>query len=145
MKARVKFEDKPWIRKTLKNSIRKNKLSQIFILRRTLKSENIYKLYKNKLVTVLRLAENSSITTSKKNDIKGTWAILNKAIYKSYVNCTQVKPLEIGVDVVSNTQLICNEFFSGIGPSFADKIHCNDLLTVSSRFKKQKQSISICE
>ena len=69
----------------------------------------------------------------KKNDIKGTWAILSNAISKSYVKCIQVKSLEIGDDVVSSNQLICNEintFFSGIDPSLAEKIHCNDLPTV---------------
>ena len=33
----------------------------------------------------------------KKNDIKGNWVILNKAISKSYVNCAQIISLEIGV------------------------------------------------
>ena len=42
----------------------------------------------------------------KENDIKGTLAILNKAINKSYVNCTQIKSLEVGDDVVYVTNLI---------------------------------------
>ena len=81
----------------------------------------------------------------KKNDIKGTWAILSNAISKSYVKCIQVKSLEIGDDVVSSNQLICNEintFFSGIDPSLAEKIHCNDLPTVLS-FLKNKNKASL--
>ena len=58
----VKFEDT-------------SKIYEIFILKRNLKSENRYKLYKNKLVTVLKLAEKQYYNDqlkSKKNDIKGT-------------------------------------------------------------------------
>ena len=63
---------------------------------------------------------------SKKNNVKGTWAVLDKTVNKSYVNCTQIKSLEIGIVATSNKQLICDEYnicFSEICSSLAVLIH----------------------
>ena len=49
------------IKNTLKSNIRKkNKLYQLAISKRYIESENRYKTYKNKLISVLRLAEEIS-------------------------------------------------------------------------------------
>ena len=80
----VKFDDKPWITKTLKNSIWQNRNYYDIFIPTILKSDNRYKLYENKLVTVLiKIDWKIVLYDELKNDTKGTWAVLNKTINKS--------------------------------------------------------------
>ena len=77
---------KPWITNGLKNACRKkNGLYRSFLRERTHTSENRYKKYKNKLTSILRLAEKayySKMLLEKRGNIKETWAILNTVLGK---------------------------------------------------------------
>ena len=64
---------------------KKKLLYKKFIRSRTLTAEQKYKLYKNKLTTILRFAEKSyysSLLVANKGDAKGTWNVLNAVINK---------------------------------------------------------------
>ena len=77
---------KPWITNGLKNACRKkNGLYRSFLRERTHTSEYRYKTYKNKLTSILRLAEKayySKMLLEKRGNIKETWAILNTVLGK---------------------------------------------------------------
>ena len=77
---------KPWITNGLKNACRKkNGLYRSFLRDRTHTSEYRYKTYKNKLTSILRLAEKayySKMLLEKRGNIKETWAILNTLLGK---------------------------------------------------------------
>ena len=70
----------------LKNACRKkNGLYRSFLRERTHTSEYRYKTYKNKLTSILRLAEKayySKTNLEKRGNIKETWAILNTVLGK---------------------------------------------------------------
>ena len=99
-----------------------------FVKNRTVKAENKYKIYKNKLTAILRHCEKdyyNNLLKMYKNDIKGTWKILNSVIKKS--NCNNMYPEEF----VNNNQVIngdeniangFNDFFVNIGPNLANNI-----------------------
>ena len=67
---------KPWFTKCLKNACKKkNRLYRRFLSHRSLEKETRYKLYKNKLPFILRMAEKnyySKLLQKHKNDVKGT-------------------------------------------------------------------------
>ena len=79
---------KPWFTNGLKRACaKKKKLYKAFILSRSAESEHKYKTYKNKLTSILRLTEKmyySTLLEQQRNNVKGTWKILNKVINKKY-------------------------------------------------------------
>ena len=83
---------KPWFTKCLRNTCKKkNRLYRRFLSHRSLENETSYKLYKNKLPFILRMAEKnyySKLLQKHKNDVKGTWKILNNIIRKKNSTCT---------------------------------------------------------
>ena len=63
------------------------KFYKAFILSRSAESEHKYKIYKNKLTSILRLTEKtyySTLLEQQRTNVKGTWTILNKVINKKY-------------------------------------------------------------
>ena len=70
---------------------KKNRLYIRFLSHRSLENETRYKLYKNKLTFILIMAEKnyySKLLQKHKNDVKGTWKILNNVIKKKNSTCT---------------------------------------------------------
>ena len=78
--------DKPWLTNGLRNACnKKNRLYKNFVRSRILAAEMRYKTYKNKLTTIMRVAEKtyySKLLTDAKGNAKNTWRILNTVISK---------------------------------------------------------------
>lgn len=96
MVKKQKNEDKPWITKGIvKACKKKNTLYRKFIAIRTKQAENKYKLYQNKLITIIRVSKkdySSKLLDKHKNNIQATWEVLNSTIKKNtgkvdYPNC----------------------------------------------------------
>ena len=81
-------EDKPWFTNGLRNACKKkNTLYKNFLRSRTQRAQVKYKTYKNKLTTILRISEKqyyNKLLVQEKNNMKGTWAILNTIIKKGH-------------------------------------------------------------
>ena len=121
--------DKPWITNGLKNACRKkNTLYKKFLRSRTVISETKYKLYKNKLTSILRFSEKSYYSKrllENKGNAKGIWKILNTIINKkTRPNELPRKFINNGETFSSNKEIASefNVFFSTIGPKLADSI-----------------------
>lgn len=75
---------KPWITKGLVNACKKkNKLYSDYIKLRTKTAEMKYKVYKNRLVLILRKAKKehyNKLFQEKKNNIKGIWNIFKEIL-----------------------------------------------------------------
>ena len=73
---RKKYTEKPWITKgILIASKRKNVLYKEFLKKRTAEAENKYKVYKNKLIQIIRRSRKehySKLLEDNKNTIKNT-------------------------------------------------------------------------
>lgn len=86
----------PWLTKGIINACKKkNILYKSFIKSKTKEAELKYKVYKNKLTGVIRSSKKSYYNKAlqeNKNNIKGTWSILNSLIRpgstkKTYPEC----------------------------------------------------------
>ena len=121
---------KPWFHKGLRNACtKKNWLYKNFLKYRTVESCERYKLYKNKLTTILRASEKKYYTTlleENKRNTKATWKILNRVIRKNKVadgydsfKCNDSdNRLKVGKSIANGF----NKFFVNIGPDLASKI-----------------------
>ena len=78
---------KPWFSNGLINACRKkNLLYKKYLISRTVKSNERYKLYKNKLTCIIRKAEKQYYKDKFekcKNDTRNTWAAINDVLRKS--------------------------------------------------------------
>ena len=122
-------EDKPWFTKGLINACRKkNNLYKEYIKLKTTVSETKYKMYKNKLTAVLRRCEKdyySKLLEEHKNDVKGTWQVLNSIIKKSHKMSNYPETFIHNNTPISDKKGIANgfnHFFTNIGPNLAKKI-----------------------
>ena len=120
---------KPWITNGLKNACRKkNDLYRSFLRERTQTSEYRYKTYKNKLTSILRLAEKayySKMLLEKRGNIKETWAILNTVLCKQRQSVNYPTHLMQNDVHISSKQNMANEFntfFTNVGPNLANDI-----------------------
>ena len=108
---------KPWIYSSLIKCInKKNKLYRNILKNKTTEKFIYYKKYKNILTTLLRKSEYlyySSKLTNNHNNIKNTWAIINKVIN------TNKKEINL---LHNPTSIEFNDYFSSIGPTLAKKI-----------------------
>ena len=116
--------DKPWLTNSLRNACHKFFLLYTQFLRsRTLTSEQKYKLYKNKLTTILRFAEKSyysSLLGANRGDAKSTWNVLNTVINKKMCPNELPKHFECNGEDISDSSIIANKFntfFATIGPN----------------------------
>ena len=77
---------KPWLNNTLRNACKKkNLLYKQYLIKKTEESLSKYKLYKNKLITILRSVEKDYYAQQLaryKGDIKSTWNVINSIICK---------------------------------------------------------------
>ena len=84
--ACTKRNVKPWINNSLKNACsKKNFLYRKYLCKKTERNLRIYKTYKNKLVTILRVAEKQYYEHKLfhyKGYLKLTWKTLNLLIHK---------------------------------------------------------------
>ena len=78
---------KPWItHKLLKHIKRKNKLYKKFLNEKNDSSKSKYNKYRNKVTNLLRHAKKKYYCERlnySKNDIKGTWSVINNILHKS--------------------------------------------------------------
>ena len=92
--SKNKKEHKVWMTKGLKNACKKkNALYKSFLQKRNQSSEVKYKKYKNKLQTILRQAEKmfyNDLLHTHKNDMKGTWNIINTVLKRNFKTQTTV-------------------------------------------------------
>ena len=121
--------DKPWMTKGLVNACKKkNKLYRDFIKYRTKDKEIKYKLYKNKLIDIIRINKKeyyNKLLENNKNNIKGTWDILNKIIRnKTNSNCPD-HFIEKDKTITNMTEIVegFNNFFVSVGPNLANEIN----------------------
>ena len=118
---------KPWITNGLKNACRKkNGLYRSFLRERTHTSEYWYKTYKNKLTSILRLAEKayySKMLLEKRGNIKETWAILNTVLGKQRKSVnypTHLMQRDIHITSKEDMANEFNIFFTNAGPNLAN-------------------------
>ena len=107
---------------------KKNNLYKCFLKSRTKHSLNKYKVYKNKLTTILRNAEKDyydKLLNSKQSDIKGTWKILNSMIKGNSSGNSYPEKFNDNGNCITDCKAIANgfnNFFTNVGPSLASKI-----------------------
>ena len=120
----------PWLTVGLLRACKKQKLLyKQFLKNKTVASESKYKNYKNKLTNIKRSWKKqyfSKLINNHRNDVKGTWKILNQLIRKK--NNTNMYPDTFRKDdgsLVKGNKSIANnfnDFFVNIGPKLASKI-----------------------
>ena len=125
-KANSRYKSrKPWLSQGLKNSIRnKNKLYIKSIKNPTTENIGTYKLYRNKVNSLLRKCERdhyASLITENKRNLRKTWSIIKELLNKSI---TSTLPSEFRVDgrTVTDRISLANEFNRHYA-TVATKIH----------------------
>jgi len=118
-----------WLTNGLKNACRKKDyLYKQYILVRTDEALHKYKIYKNKLTSILRKAEKAYYNKrliNNKNDIRNTWKILNTIIRKQNNTQNSCEIFKINnVEVKDKTKIAngFNDYFANIGPTLAKDI-----------------------
>ena len=129
MKVSVKKSNKPWMNKSLINSCKKkNSLYGQYLKTKSDKSLWKYKKYKNKLTSILRLAENHYYTeelNKHKGNIKGTWNVVNLLMNKVRKDQSYASSFISNGKLIHNKEDIANEFnefFTNIGPNLEKNI-----------------------
>ena len=125
--------NRPWFTTGLRNACRKkNHLYKAFLKYQTSSAESKYKAYKNKLTTILRMAEKeyyNNLLNEHAKDVKGTWRILNGIIKKDQKSLRLPKEFKHGNGIVNNPKGIAdgfNKFFVSVGAELANAIPDND-------------------
>ena len=124
---------KEWMTNGLKNACRKkNVLYRHFLKSRDKSSEKRYKIYKNKLTSILRSTERDFYRNqlyAYRDDIKKTWNVLNTVLNKKCKKNPEVSTfIKEGKPITDNLEISnsFNDFFVNIGPSLASKIDHNN-------------------
>jgi len=123
----------PWVTGGLLTSInKKNNLYRKYKIKPTYTNFNAYKLYRNKLHSLIRKAKRQYYEikfNQSKNDIKRTWRTINDVLKRKNKKHTQTQfKIESG-EIVTDPQLISNHFnnfFVNIGPKLAANIENGD-------------------
>ena len=110
IRAQVARRDKPWITNGLKNACRKkNRLYKIWLHSQTPAAESRYKIYKNKLTSILRTAEKEHysklLSDAIYGNIKDTWKMNKKKSSTEFPTHFELN----GTNIV-NKQIIADEF-----------------------------------
>ena len=129
IKVKTQYRNRlPWLSEGLKLSIKhKNKLYRTSLKHPTEYDISIYKNYRNKLTSLLKIEEKhfyQNQITSNKNDLRKVWAIIKNVINKNKSkkksdqfisnNKKKINPNEIANGF--------NDYFVNIGPTLAAKI-----------------------
>ena len=120
---------KPWLTKGLLRSInRKNRLYKQYLRCRSNEQFLKYKMYKNKLTSLIRVAKRLYFQTQielNMTNIKQTWRILNKAIGQNKKKKLPYPLTDENGESISSTKKTANKFckyFTNIGQQLANKI-----------------------
>lgn len=128
-KARqYKNKMKPWMSPSLIKSCKtKNKLYKTYLTTRTDLALYKYKIYKNKLTTILRKCEKQYYADKLelyKSNLRETWRILKVVLNHQAGNHVNI-PLKINETLIDDPNIISNEFndyFVSIGPKMAESV-----------------------
>lgn len=122
--------DKPWITKGIENACKKkNVLYRRFLKHRTIEAENKYKIYKNKLISIMRSNKKEhyhKLLEQYRSNTQGTWRVLKSLIKKGTGKAD--KPNYFVKDnntIINKTKEIANEFnnyFVNVGYNLANEI-----------------------
>lgn len=133
-KQKVNENRKPWVSKGLMKACKKkNKLYRNFIKYRTNTAEMKYKVYKNKLVVIMRQAKKdyyNKLLNYNKNNLKGTWNILNKVMGNKTAHIALPDHFIYNNKTLHDLNEVANEFnsfFVNMGPNLADSIKIHDM------------------
>ena len=128
MKTKRKYRNRlPWLTAGLKESIkRKNKLYRISLKHRTSYNFNLYREYRNKLNTLLKMEEKNyyqSLILANKSNLKKTWGIIKQVINE--LKYPKLSEFSHNCSISNDKKSIANAFndyFVNIGPTLASKI-----------------------
>ena len=136
VKVKNKNNNKPWLTKGLRNACKKkNLLYKKFITHRTKEAENKYRIYKNKLVNIIRSAKKIYFHNQlemQKHNIKGTWGVINRIIKGEQRKPDIPKYFENENDKLDNIEQIVdgfNKYFVNVGYNLAKAIDNNRITT----------------
>ena len=122
-------QEKPWITKGIQNACKKkNLLYKLYLKQRTIETETRYKIYKNKLTNIIRNSKKDyyhKLLEQHKNNIQGTWKILNGIIKKGNVKPSYPNFVKKDNTIIESANEIANEFnnfFVNVGPNLAGRI-----------------------
>ena len=120
--------NKPWLSEGLKQSInRKHILYKRFIKNPSEQAEKEYKLYRNKVNHLLRVAERDhyhELITTNKDNLKKTWSIMKHIINKKKQSVNPDYFMHNSSKITNKKEIAShfNDFFVNIGSSLANKI-----------------------
>ena len=126
MKTKRKYRNRlPWLTTGLKESIkRKNKLYRISLKHPTSYNNTVYREYRNKLKTLLKIEEKiyyQSLIVANKHNLKKTWGIIKQVINKS--KCSKISSEFYRNGSILNDEISIanafNDYFVNIGPTLA--------------------------
>ena len=133
-KQKNKYNKKPWMSRGLQNACKKkNKLYRDFIKARTQEAETKYKVYKNKLTTIMRQAKKdyySALLERNKSNIKETWNTLKKVMGKERgppsTPCYFINEDGVRLENMNDVTNEFNSYFVNVGPKLAKNIDNHD-------------------
>ena len=131
-RTRVDKTKSPWMTNSIIKSIRrKNKLYKKFLCHPTSNNEHKYKVYKNKLNHIIKIAKKKHYEEKlikHKNETKLIWATLNEIMNRT-THKHNLLPKEFSgnnpEDIIKNPQEIANkfnEYFINVGPGIANRL-----------------------
>ena len=123
---------KTWLSEGMKNSIKiKNRLYRRQKRTGNPEHESNYKIYRNKLNSILKDAEKShyeKLLNEHKNNLKKSWNVIKEVINRKKAS-TSCSRFLINNVITTDKQIIAdgfNSFFTNVGPSLANKIPSDD-------------------
>ncbi len=140
----------PWMTRGLLTCVRKkNKLYKKFIISRSPDKERQYKIYKNKLTNLIKIAKKTYYENkfeTAKNDHKTTWKLINEVINKRRTKTSLPSSFISNNTLLSDPKDIANRFckyFANIGPDLASKIQETSNSFLSFLNSNNEESISL--
>ena len=128
---------------------KKNKLYKKFIISRSPDKERQYKIYKNKLTNLIKIAKKTYYEDkfeTAKNDHKTTWKLINEVINKRRTKTSLPSSFISNNTLLSDPKDIANRFckyFANIGPDLASKIQETSNSFLSFLNSNNEESISL--
>jgi hypothetical protein len=119
---------KPWLSSSLRESIRrKNILYRKYLKCSTSENEKNYKLYRNKLHSLIKIAERQhyqSLISINKNNLRKSWSIIKEIINKKKTKLQNTHFIHNNRKITDNTEIasMFNDYFINVGNSLANKI-----------------------
>ena len=124
----AKRSENAWISIGLRKlSKTKEKLYKKFLTNKTVESETKYKVYRNELNHLIRIAKKNYYNnrfSQAHNNLKSTWKVINELAGKKQSTRLLPSSFKVENNEVNDTRLIANqfnEFFVNVGPNLAKK------------------------